>query len=68
VISELKIAIEYDGSYWHQDKEKDLKRQKEIEQCGWRFIRYCDFIPSREKLLEDIEQLTRRKNSAIQTF
>jgi hypothetical protein len=30
-IPKLEIAIETDGSYWHQDKEKDLKRQLGIK-------------------------------------
>ena len=54
VIPNLKIAIEYDGSYWHQDQEKDTKRQKEIEDQGWIFLRYRDYIPSKEELKRDI--------------
>jgi len=56
-ILELKIVIEYDGSYWHQDKEKDLKRQKEIEKEGWRFLRYIDHIPTLEQVKEDIRKI-----------
>lgn len=56
-IPELKIAIEYDGSYWHQDIQKDLERQKDLEKLGWKFIRYIDNIPSKEKLLEDINSI-----------
>jgi very-short-patch-repair endonuclease/endogenous inhibitor of DNA gyrase (YacG/DUF329 family) len=36
----LKIAIECEGEYWHQDKEKDLIRQKRIENEGWVVLRY----------------------------
>jgi len=57
VILEHKVAIEYDGSYWHQDKEKDLKRQQELEEDGWKFIKYIDKTPSSEKLKEDILKL-----------
>ena len=53
----LKIAIEYDGSYWHQDQEYDDKRQKEIEDQGWTFLRYRDYVPSKEELERDISQL-----------
>ena len=56
-IPELKIVIEYDGSYWHQDKEKDLKRQKEIEAENWKFIRYLDEVPTKERLKKDILKL-----------
>lgn len=56
-IPTLKVAIEYAGSYWHQNKEKDQIRQKEIENLGWRFIRYLDEIPSLERIKEDISLL-----------
>jgi len=42
VLSDYKIAIECDGWYWHQDKEKDLKRQKEIENKGFTVLRFTD--------------------------
>ena len=57
VISSSKIAIEYDGSYWHQDQEADNKRQKEIEKEGWTFLRYRDYVPSKEELKKDILSL-----------
>jgi len=41
-IPKLKIAIEVDGDYWHQNKEKDQKRQKEIEDQGWLVLRYSE--------------------------
>lgn len=34
-----KVAIECDGKAYHQDVEKDLARQKEIEAMGWRVYR-----------------------------
>ncbi|OGM08454.1 hypothetical protein A2Z67_06030 [Candidatus Woesebacteria bacterium RBG_13_36_22] len=54
-IPSLMVAIEYDGSYYHQDTEKDKKRQQEIENQGWKFIRYRDCIPDKERLIEDIK-------------
>jgi hypothetical protein len=56
-IPKLEIAIETDGSYWHQDKEKDLKRQQELEEDGWKFIRYKDIVPTLDQLKEDIQKL-----------
>jgi len=57
-IPELKIWIESDGSYWHQDKEKDLERQRKIEGLGWRCIRYkinsVKDIPDFDKIFKDI--------------
>lgn len=34
-----KIGIEVDSKQWHTDKDKDEKRQKELEKLGWRIIR-----------------------------
>jgi hypothetical protein len=56
-IPSLSIAIEYDGSYWHQDKEYHEKRQKLLEEDGWKFIRYVDRLPSKKELLKDINNI-----------
>lgn len=53
------VAIEYDGSYWHQDNEKDQHRQFRIEQEGWSFLRYLDYVPTVEELDHDINCLRR---------
>jgi len=58
-IPEHKIAIEYDGWYHFNipgRKEYDAKRQKEIEQDGWEFIKYNIFqkFPPLEQVKEDI--------------
>lgn len=57
-IPSLKVAIEYDGSYWHKNKDKDQKRQTEIERLGWKFLRYIDRIPSSDELKYDIDKIT----------
>jgi len=61
-IIEHKIVIEYDGWFYHQNKEADLNRQRKIEKLGWRFIRYKgerkkDVLPSLEQVKQDIEKL-----------
>lgn len=61
VIPEINIAIEYDGSYWHQNKDYDNKRQKLIENQGWKFLRYVDYIPQIEELEKDIHNLLKCK-------
>lgn len=57
-IPELKIWFESDGSWWHQDKEKDLERQRKIENLGWKCIRYSansiKEVPTVEKVKEDL--------------
>lgn len=47
------IAIEYDGSYWHNE-EYDRKRQNELEEIGWKFIRYVDEVPDNDRLSTDL--------------
>jgi len=42
----LNLAIEYDGWWWHQDKDGDKKRQEKIESEGWYVIRFKDYIPT----------------------
>lgn len=55
VIPDLKVAIEYDGSYWHNcNAEKDKHRQAQLENLGWKFLRYTDYIPDLEELKRDI--------------
>ena len=56
-IPDLKIAIEYDGSYWHQDKEKDRIRQENIEKEGWKVIRYVDYIPTLDELKNKLTKI-----------
>ncbi len=46
----LNIAIEYDSSYWHQNKHSDKIRQNKLEKEGWEFIRFNDYIPTIKKL------------------
>lgn len=49
-IVELKLDIEYDGSYWHQDIVSDLKREEKIRSLGWKIYRFRDRIPSKEEI------------------
>lgn len=34
-----KINFEYDGSYWHQNKEKDVRRDIKLKNLGWEVFR-----------------------------
>jgi very-short-patch-repair endonuclease len=45
-VPEKKLCFEYDGSYWHQDKEKDKKRDQVLYELGWKVIRFRDDLPS----------------------
>lgn len=57
-----KIAIEYDGYYHFCDGkaiEYHNRRQKNIEEEGWKFLRYNIFqeFPSKEKVKDDLRIL-----------
>lgn len=54
-VPSLNLAIEYDGSYWH-NSEYDKYRQEQIEKDGWVFLRYVDEIPSKKKLLKEVNR------------
>jgi len=61
-LSKHKIVIEFDGWY-HFDTEKHKehhkKRQKEIEEDGWKFIRYTMFdkFPTKDQVKRDIQKV-----------
>ena len=61
----LNIAIEYDGSYWHQDINYHKQRQNDLEQDGWVFLRYVDYLPKIDDLFNDIKSL---KNKEIKNY
>jgi transposase len=62
-IPNYKIAIEYDGSFWHQNKEKDKIRDKSLLDMGWKTIRmhYIN-TPSYLELEKDFLQLIKEHN------
>lgn len=49
-----KLIIEYDGSYFHKDKEKDDRRDDYLLKHGFATIRYRDRIPSTSELKADV--------------
>ena len=64
-IEDLKLCIEYDGSYWH-DKEKDAERDEFLKIAGWDTIRFEDYVPDDNELIMKInEVLNNRKKIGI---
>jgi len=57
----LNIAIEYDEPYWHQDKDYDKKRQSELEDEGWIFLRYSS-LPEKKEIREAINSFIKLRN------
>lgn len=54
-----KVAIECDGKQYHQNLEKDLKRQREIESLGWVMYRI-----SGKDCLTDFDEETMQSSKA----
>jgi len=52
-IPEKKLAIEYDGSYWHNE-DNDKKRDEILESLGWRVIRFIDIVPTMKELRDSL--------------
>lgn len=64
-IPSIKLVIEYNGEYWHREKEDyDFKRKESIEKEGWKVLIYSgvkglDIIPSKEQIKNDITNIFR---------
>ena len=56
-VYDKKIDIEYDGWYWHQDKQRDRRRDEVLKSQGWSVlrIRSGNKIPTIEQLVEKID-------------
>ena len=55
----IKIDVEYDGAYWHKDKDKDARRDEYVRSAGYRILRIKGGhkIPTIEELKDIIEKL-----------
>lgn len=62
ILDEMRINIEYDGWYWHQDEERDRKRNDYIINNYWKVLRIKSGIK-----LPTIEQLKKSLNILINT-
>ena len=58
-IGEIKIDLEYDGWYWHQNSQKDRKRDEFLKSKGWKVLRIRSGrkIPTYAQVEESINKL-----------
>lgn len=58
-IGGIKIDIEYDGDYWHQDKDKDDRRDNFLMNNNFKILRIKSSkkIPIKEEIYEAIDHL-----------
>lgn len=59
MFDDLKIDVEYDGWYWHQDPEKDKRRDDLLFKKGYKILRVKGgkIPPSKDSLLEAVRKL-----------
>ena len=61
--------FEYDGWYWHKDREEqDKRRDFFVEKSGYkviRFLAYADRLPTQEEIVSAVDYLTTTKSSFI---
>ena len=57
---EKMLVIEIDGGYHDETQEEDIRRQKSIEQLGWKVLRFTD-----EDVEEDAEAVARAVAKAL---
>lgn len=58
------IDVEYDGRYWHQDEQRDRRRDEFVKSCGYKIlrIRANHSIPTEGQLTEAIDYLLKEGN------
>jgi len=63
-IDDIKIDLEYDSWYWHQDQKKDRRRDEFLKTQGWKIFRIksgCK-IPTFKQIQENINKLINNSN------
>lgn len=62
IINDIMIDVEYDGWFWHKDREKeDMRRDFFVESKGYkvvRFMAYDNRLPTEQELREAINKIT----------
>ncbi|WP_440110389.1 DUF7487 domain-containing protein [Paenibacillus sp. QZ-Y1] len=55
----VKIDVEYDGWYWHQNQQQDRKRDEVVKSMGWKVLRVIGGkkLPNTNDLTEAIDKL-----------
>lgn len=58
-INNVKIDVEYDGWFFHQDKQKDIKRDKFLQSQGFKTLRIRSgrLLPTEQELFDAIDYL-----------
>lgn len=67
-IDGVKLDIEYDGEYWHQDEQRDRRRDEVVKSLGFKILRIKSKrnIPTSEQLIEKITTLLTTDKSFLE--
>ena len=67
VINDIKIDVEYDGIYWHQDTHKDLRRDFFTMKNGFKVLRFrCKKgVPDDDKIKESVCYLVNNEHNRL---
>lgn len=59
IVNEIQIDVEYDGWYWHQDVQRDRRRDEFVKTQGYKILRIKGNykIPTKEQLIQHITEL-----------
>ena len=62
IIDDVKIDVEFDGKFWHKDKNRDIRRDNFLRSEGFKILRIKgatkdEPLPTLEQLDEQIEKL-----------
>jgi len=65
-----KIAVEVDGQYWHQNKRRDIKRQRIIEKKGYTVVRFNDsqIMNSPSSVRDEMSRIVMNHEKRYQTM
>lgn len=68
VVDGVKIDVEYDGRYWHQDKQKDRRRDEVVKSKGYKIIRIESdrTLPKEEQIRSAVQTLLDTENKFVQ--
>lgn len=63
-IVDKKIAVECDGEYWHQDKEKEQKRDRYLSSKGWTVLHFSDnkIKNNIDECIDEIKRILKNHN------
>lgn len=63
-VDNIKIDIEYDGSFWHTDQQRDIRRDKYLQSQGFKILRIRSgrMMPTNNELFEAVDYLVNTKH------